>query len=313
LEIQPDDAIASENLVTDYVGLNRLAEAKAEAERARKLGLDESTGNLIPHLSVYFLLGEPKEVQRITAQVAGRPDGFQLLGALAVTQQYAGEYRTAAATTRRAFEQAGLAQAPDAQAGLLLNAASARGMAGLCAENEATVQQALALDKSKQIQESAVLAAAVCGNGKVALPMALELSNKYSEDTLIRGLYQPLAKAFVALAAGRPQEAVDAAEPAKPWDAMYPGSYVQGLAYLQLHDAGRALSAFEAATMAPAGSLFGQGPFYAQAQLGLARAYAMGGDKANAKKAYDAFFTTWKDADADLPMLVAAKKEYAAL
>jgi eukaryotic-like serine/threonine-protein kinase len=39
----------------------------------------------------------------------------------------------------------------------------------------------------------------------------------------------------------------------------------------------------------------------------------MGGDKAGAKKAYEAFFLTWKDADADLPMLVAAKKEYAAL
>jgi hypothetical protein len=54
-------------------------------------------------------------------------------------------------------------------------------------------------------------------------------------------------------------------------------------------------------------------PFYAQAQLGLARAYAMGGDKANAKKAYEAFFTTWKEADADLPMLLAAKKEYGSL
>ena len=54
-------------------------------------------------------------------------------------------------------------------------------------------------------------------------------------------------------------------------------------------------------------------PFYTQAQLGLARAYSMGGDKAAAKKAYDAFFLTWKDADADLPMLVAAKKEYAGL
>ncbi len=130
----------------------------------------------------------------------------------------------------------GCAKAPDAQAGLLLTGAAARGLAGLCAENESTVQQALALDKSRQTQETAVLAAAVCGNGKVALPMALDLSEKYPEDTLIQGLYQPLAKAFVALAAGRAQEAVDAAEPAKPWDAVSPGSYVQGLAYLQLHD-----------------------------------------------------------------------------
>ncbi len=312
-EIQPDDAIASQNVVTDYVSLNRLAEAKAEVERARQRGLGESTGALIPQISLYFLLGEPNQVQRVMAEVSGRPDAFLMVGSLAVTQQYAGEYRTAAATMRRAFEQAGLAQAPDVQAGFLLASAAARGMAGLCAENEATVNQALALDKSKQTQEFAVLAAAVCGSGKVALPMAQELGKKYPEDTLIRGLYQPLSKSFVALAAGRSQEAVDAAEPAKSWDAIYPGSYVQGLAYLQMHDAGHALSAFQTATQFPAGSFFGQVPFYAQAQLGLARAYAMGGDKANAKKAYEAFFTTWKNADSDLPMLVAAKKEYAAL
>ena len=55
------------------------------------------------------------------------------------------------------------------------------------------------------------------------------------------------------------------------------------------------------------------GPCYAQAQLGLARAYVMAGDKGNAKRAYEAFFLTWKDADPDLPMLVAGKQEYAAL
>jgi eukaryotic-like serine/threonine-protein kinase len=39
----------------------------------------------------------------------------------------------------------------------------------------------------------------------------------------------------------------------------------------------------------------------------------MSGDKQNAGKAYQDFFQTWKDADPDLPMLLAAKKEYAAL
>jgi predicted Zn-dependent protease len=176
------------------------------------------------------------------------------------------------------------------------------------------VQQGLKLDKSKQTQELAVLAVAVCGSAKQALPMAQELSNKFPTDTLIQDVYLPLAKAFVALAAARPQEAVDDARTAKPYDALYPGSYVQGLAYLRLDDAGHALSAFRSALQHPGGTLTsGTPPFYAQAQLGLARAYAMGGDKANAKKAYDAFFVTWKDADADLPMLLAAKKEYASL
>jgi hypothetical protein len=144
--------------------------------------------------------------------------------------------------------------------------------------------------------------------------MAKDLSRKFPDDTLIQRAFIPLAKAFVALAAEQPREAIDDVEPAKSFILIYPVGYVQGLAYLQLHDASQAASAFRGATQSPGGNLMQSGvPFYAQAQLGLARAYAMGGDKADAKKAYEAFFTTWKDADADLPMLVAAKKEYAAL
>jgi hypothetical protein len=46
------------------------------------------------------------------------------------------------------------------------------------------------------------------------------------------------------------------------------------------------------------------------AQLGLARAYAMQGDRENSRKAYDDFFTTWKDAEPDIPILRRAKAEY---
>ena len=46
---------------------------------------------------------------------------------------------------------------------------------------------------------------------------------------------------------GRPEEAAVAAKPSKPYDCLYPGSYVQGLAYLQMHDAGQAVSAFQSA------------------------------------------------------------------
>jgi predicted Zn-dependent protease len=46
------------------------------------------------------------------------------------------------------------------------------------------------------------------------------------------------------------------------------------------------------------------------AQLGLARAYAMQGDREKSRKAYDDFFTTWKDADPDIPILRQAKAEY---
>jgi hypothetical protein len=36
----------------------------------------------------------------------------------------------------------------------------------------------------------------------------------------------------------------------------------------------------------------------------------MQGDSTQARKVYESFFALWKDADVDVPILVAAKKEY---
>jgi hypothetical protein len=47
--------------------------------------------------------------------------------------------------------------------------------------------------------------------------------------------------------------------------------------------------------------------------LQLARAYAMQGDTAKAKAAYQDFLTLWKDADPDILILTAAKAEFAKL
>ena len=55
------------------------------------------------------------------------------------------------------------------------------------------------------------------------------------------------------------------------------------------------------------------GPEYAAALVGLARAAKLMGDTARAKKTYEQFFAFWKDADSDIPLLLAARKEYAAL
>jgi len=294
--------------------LNRMTDARTEMERERKLAIDTSTLARQVELQTYFVLGEPNEVQKIMTLVAGQPDEFLATEALAGTQIFSGEFQKAAVTTQQTFEQAGLAKAPDVQANSLLTKAAGRGYAGLCDGNEELVQRALGLDRSKQTEAYAVLAAGICGNSKLAMPMAQDLSKRFPQDTLIQRVYVPLAKAFLALPGGQPQEAIDDAQPAKPFALIYPASYVQGLAYLQLHDANHAVSAFRNATLSPGGSLTAlTAPFYAQAQLGLARAYVMGGDKEDAKKAYQAFFTTWKDADLDLPMLQAARKEYAAL
>jgi hypothetical protein len=41
--------------------------------------------------------------------------------------------------------------------------------------------------------------------------------------------------------------------------------------------------------------------------------YRLAGDAAKARAAYQEFFRLWKDADPDIPILIAAKAEYAKL
>jgi ATP/maltotriose-dependent transcriptional regulator MalT len=90
--------------------------------------------------------------------------------------------------------------------------------------------------------------------------------------------------------------------------SLYP-VYVRGEACLAAHRAGEAENEFQkivdhrtVVLMEPIGAL---------AHLGLGRAYALQGDTAKAKTAYDDFFTLWKDADPEIPILIAAKSEYA--
>jgi hypothetical protein len=49
------------------------------------------------------------------------------------------------------------------------------------------------------------------------------------------------------------------------------------------------------------------------AKLGQGRAYAMTGDAAKARAAYQDYLALWKDADPDIPILKEAKAEHAKL
>jgi serine/threonine protein kinase/Tfp pilus assembly protein PilF len=315
VELQPDDAIAGQNLLADYIALNRLDDVRQEMDRQHRMGMDSSTGTLSNIIIADFLLGRPQDIQQIIVKTTGRPDEFTITATLAATQEYSGEMRLSSATFQQAIDQAGRAHAPDVQAAFLLQDAEARGLAGQCDGIESVFQRALSLDKSKQTLQAAALTTAVCGDSKHALPTIAQLAKDNPQDEMNQRLYIPLTRAFADLAEHHPQKTVDDVGGARSFDAVFPASYVQGLAYLQLHDANDAIKAFSAATKSPTGVLTSVGfaPFYAEAQLGLARAYAMAGDKASAKSAYQAFFTTWKGADADIPVLVAAKKEFASL
>ena len=54
-------------------------------------------------------------------------------------------------------------------------------------------------------------------------------------------------------------------------------------------------------------------PIGSLAHLELGRAYVLSGDNVKARAAYQNFLALWKDADPDIPILIAAKLEYAKL
>jgi len=87
--------------------------------------------------------------------------------------------------------------------------------------------------------------------------------------------------------------------------------YVRGAAYLALGDGNRAAAEFQ--KFIEHRGVVVNFPWGALARIGLARAYALQGDTAKARAAYQDFLTLWKDADPDTPILKQAKAEYAKL
>jgi tetratricopeptide (TPR) repeat protein len=130
--------------------------------------------------------------------------------------------------------------------------------------------------------------------------------------------YVPGVRALLLLHQNGAQQAVTLLEPLRKYDLAFPNGntaffilFVRGLAYLQLKDGAQAAGEFQ--RILDHVGLYPISGFLPLAQLSLARAYALQGDSAKARTAYQDFFATWKDADPDIPVLIAAKAEYAKL
>jgi hypothetical protein len=128
----------------------------------------------------------------------------------------------------------------------------------------------------------------------------------------------PVTRASLALARNSPQQARSILEPAGKYRlaADSPGRlklylYFSGLAYLQAKHGKEAAAEFQ--TMLDRRGEHPFSPAYPLAVLGLARARALEGDISGARTAYQNLFAMWKDADPDLPVLLAARSEYAKL
>ena len=92
--------------------------------------------------------------------------------------------------------------------------------------------------------------------------------------------------------------------------AFYP-VYTRGEAYLAARQGTEAAAEFQ--KILNHRGIVVSDPVGALARLQLARAFALSGDTAKAKSAYQDFLTLWKDADPDIPVLKQAKAEFAKL
>ena len=309
LALQPENAIALENEVGGATQLGLPAE-KYIAE-AKRLGLN-GTSLFGIEAGYYAAHSDWGSVHKILADTAGRPDQFSIVAWWGSFLPQLGQFQLAHTTLLHAAEQAASAKEEDAQAGALLNVAYAGWMVDRCSDPEQTVKNALKLDKGKVTLIYAAVTLALCNQEKHANQMLSDLEKHYPEDTLVQGLYAPQARGWLALKAGDAQHALALLERVRAHDNVSFAPYIRGLAYLQLKDPRNAIASFQDATRLK-GVAYGAGSPYALSFLGLGRAYAMAGNKPDAKKAYDVFFTEWKNADSDLPVISEAKKEYAQL
>jgi eukaryotic-like serine/threonine-protein kinase len=247
MDLQPDESAGLSDVIAGYTVMDQYDEARKSMAKANQLGLN-GTDMLSYELSLDGVTGDTAGIQKILAEGAGRPDQFLLTGQWGNIQAEWGQFRAAATTLQRAAGQAGESKAPDAQAGMTLNAAFIGWAVGSCQNPEAAVKQALAVDKSKQTQIAVAGTQAFCGEGKPALAALDVLEKKYPEDTLVQQVFVPQGRAYLALQAGDAQKALDLLAKSQAFDIVSPGPYLRGLAYLQLHDSGNAAAAFKMTT-----------------------------------------------------------------
>lgn len=119
-----------------------------------------------------------------------------------------------------------------------------------------------------------------------------------------------MIRAQLELNRGNAAQAIQLLEPAHQYEVygnFWP-QYLRGQAYLRQGDGAQATTEFQ--TIIDHRGWHPMSPLYPLAHVGLARAAVLIGDNAKARKAYQDFFALWKDADASIPILVAAHREY---
>jgi predicted Zn-dependent protease len=175
---------------------------------------------------------------------------------------------------------------------------------------------ALELSRGRDMQFETALVLALIGDAARAQALASDLSKRYPEDTIVQFKELPTLCAQLALSRNEASKAIEALQPATPYElgmlAIGAASYtvfVRGEAYLAAHEGSRAAGEFQkiidrhSVGLHPSALLL----------ISALPAFVLQGDTMKAKAAYQDFLALWKDADPDIPILIAAKAQYAKL
>src|SRR5581483_5053077 len=299
-------------LALAYAGLGRLEEAKAIINQE----LDRKLGGGTPHIMLAgaaWAQGDSSTVDRQLQLANTGPEGeLNVLGvrtALAVGRGQMHEADDWGAKFRASSQRLGLT---DVTASEYVQESVARAIVGDKAGAVRTAHEALKMSKAPNVVMLAAQVLALEGEQAEAEKLSSEVGKQRPYDTLIQYVQIPMARAAADYARGDYAKAIDETDGAMVYARTSTGlHYLRGMAYLKTHQAAEAVQSFQRIIDLRMVSAFDMlAPI---AHLGLARAYTLQGDTAQARIAYQDFLASWKDADPDVPLLQQAKAEYAKL
>jgi serine/threonine protein kinase/Flp pilus assembly protein TadD len=317
IRIDPNYATIYMNLVESLVSLGRNEEAKETCKIAFERKLDGTYFHLFP-LMIAFIENDQAAIQDNLRWFAGRDDEHLAFDVQARAAAVKGQWRTAQDYSRRSVDLATHTNAREV-AGKYAAEQAVRVVfwssgTGLPSKDDATLRsvlkaqtnKALSLEKGQIIVITAALALAVAGQSDEASKLLNDLLAERPKDTLLKHLWAPSIRAALWLQAGKLKEAIEELEITERLEKAgeFIPQYLRGLANLKLERFGDAAREFDKILTyrgeAPLSSL------HPLARLGKARAM-------KDRSEYEKFFDLWKDADPDMPALVAAKAEYESL
>ena len=314
MRLDPKDAYSYSNLASAYLALNRFDEAKSIAEQAIAQKID-GPGVRGVLTDIAYLRGDWANYDRLVGLSRGTPNEPFVLLFKASGQDAMGKLQAGHLTWQQAQSELLDFGIKDFAAGLFAAEAADDCLMQLNADARQKATRALELSNNNVIRAYTALAFACNGDISKSSSITEEIRRNSPDNRLLQLITFPEVQAEELLQKSQPADAIRALETVRPYELgvapngpSFMPNHLRGLAYLRLHDGGKAAAEFQRI-------LDHQGvavtdPIYALARLNLGRAYALQGDMAKARTAYQDFFGRWKDADPDVPVLKTARAEY---